>query len=119
MKRTRLLGLVLGSLCAVVSVGGQENIRLHFEAYKNRTQIASPTVTVQNAETGSLKLETATVSFTPRRIDAQKIAVDFELVAGEKAFKPRLVLLNRASGSVSWKLVSGSDSFEIRVSAVQ
>ena len=119
MKTTGLLGLVLGSLWAVASVAGQENIRLHFEAYRNGAQIAAPTVMLQNAETGSLKLEGAIVSFTPRRIDAQKVAVAFEVVAGEKTFKPRLVLLNQAPGSLSWKSASGSDSFEIRVSAVQ
>jgi uncharacterized protein (TIGR03435 family) len=52
MKQTILSLLVLGFVGA--SVGAQENIRLRFELYKNGTEIAAPTIAVQDKETGSL-----------------------------------------------------------------
>jgi hypothetical protein len=100
----------------VTTVTAQENIRLHFELYKNGKQVATPAVTVKNSETGSLNLgnmANAKVSLTPSRIDAQKIGVAFEMLTGGNTLKPRVVLLK---GWVSWK--SGSDSFDLRLFVV-
>jgi hypothetical protein len=116
VKTIAVLGFVLGSLVAVAQVAAQENIRLHFELFKNGKPFGAPTVTVKSGETGSLELGnigSAKLSFTPSRIDAQKIAVAFEVVTGEKTLKPRVVLLSLEPGQVSLK--SSSDSFDVRV----
>jgi hypothetical protein len=87
--------------------------------YKNGKQVAAPTVTVKNAEAGSLdlgNLGSAKVSFTPSRIDGDRIGVAFGIVNGRHILKPRVVLLNQESGWVSWK--SASDSFDVRVIAL-
>jgi hypothetical protein len=115
MKLTALLGLAVLCICAVASAQAQENIRLHFELYKNRKQVATPSATVKNAETGSLdlgNLGSAKVSFTPRRIDSDRIGVAFEILDRKQTLKPHVVLLKGESGWVSWK--SGSDSFDVR-----
>jgi uncharacterized protein YcsI (UPF0317 family) len=119
LKTIGLLGFVVGCVFTVASVTAQENIRLHFELYKNGKQVGTPEVTVKNAETGSLDLTTmasAKVSVTPTRIDAQKIGVAFVIVAGGQTLKPHVTLLKGESGWVSWKL--GSDSFDVRVFVV-
>jgi hypothetical protein len=119
MKPTNLLGLAVLCICAVAPAAAQENIRLHFELYKNGKQVGFPAVTVKNSETGSValgKMGNAKVSFTPTRIDAQKIGVAFEIVMGRTTLKPRVVLIKGESGWVSWK--SGSDSFDVRAFVV-
>jgi hypothetical protein len=119
VKATRLLGLLVGFLLVVAPLTAQENIRLHFELYRNGKQFATPAVTVKNSDTGSLDLTAmanAKLSVTPSRIDAQRIGVAFEIVTGEKTLKPRVVLINGESGWVSWR--SGSDSFDVRVFVV-
>jgi hypothetical protein len=119
VKNNALLGAVVGCLFAVATVTAQENIRVHFEVYKNGKQVATPAVAVKNSEIGSLNLGTmgnAKVSFSPSRIDAQKIGVAFEIVTGGKTLKPHVVLVKQESGWVSWK--SGSDSFDVRLFVV-
>jgi hypothetical protein len=109
---------VLGFTLAIVSLTAQENIRLRFDVYKNGSQIASPTMVVKDKETGSMKVDgVADLSFTPSRIDANKIAVALDVVSGDMTAKPRLVLLNQESVSLSWK--SATDSFEILIAAVR
>jgi hypothetical protein len=119
VKTVGLLGFVVGCLFTVVSLSAQDNIRLHFELYKNGKQVAAPAVTVKNSNTGSLDLATianAKVSVIPTRIDAQKIGVAFVIVAGGQTLKPHVTLLKGESGWVSWK--SDSDSFDVRVFVV-
>jgi hypothetical protein len=47
MKTAWFLGLVVVWFCAVASIAAQENIRLHFELYKNGKQVGAPAVTVK------------------------------------------------------------------------
>jgi hypothetical protein len=56
VKNTGLLSIVVVCLFAGASVSAQENIRLHFELYKNGKQFGAPSVTVKNSETGSVEL---------------------------------------------------------------
>ena len=119
MKNIGLLTILIGCLFAVASVAAQENIRLHFELYKNGKQFGAPAVTVRDSEAGSLELGNmgnAKVSFTPTRIDTQKIGVAFVIAAGRDTLKPHVTLLKGESGWVSWK--SGSDSLDVRVFVV-
>lgn len=117
-KRLLLAGLV-ASLVASSAVA-QEAVRLQFELYKNDSIVGRPSVTVHEKETGTLTLENvAQLSFTPSRIDAEKIAIAFNVIAGEKSFRPRLVLQGQQAGSISWKSATGADSFELRVSSVR
>ena len=76
MKTAWFLGLVVVWFCAVASIAAQENIRLHFEVYKNGKQVGAPAVTVKNSETGSVELGNmgnAKISFTPTRTDREKV----------------------------------------------
>jgi hypothetical protein len=119
MKTAWFLGLVVVWFCAVASIAAEENIRLHFEVYKNGKQVGAPAVTVKNSETGSVELGNmgnAKISFTPTRTDREKIGVAFVIATGRDTFKPHVTLLRGESGWVSWK--SDSDSFDVRVFVV-
>ncbi|HEX7793029.1 MAG TPA: hypothetical protein VF456_01700 [Vicinamibacterales bacterium] len=119
MKPTSLLGLAVFCICAVAPAAAQENIRLHFELYKNGKQVGTPAVTVKNSETGSVELGNmgnAKLSFTPTRTDREKIGIAFVIATGRNTLKPHVTLLRGESGWVSWK--SGSDSFDVRVFVV-
>ena len=112
-----ILAVVGIVVVAAIPAIGAENIRLHFDVYKNGAQLATPTVAVEDSKTGSFQLADATISFTPSRLDANKVAVAFDVESGERKLTPRLVLLDQEIGSVAWNSVSGS--FEIRVSSLR
>jgi hypothetical protein len=67
MKAAGLLGLVVVWACAIAAISAQENIRLHFELYKNGKQVATPAVTVKDSETGSVELKTWAMRTFPSR----------------------------------------------------
>lgn len=64
---------------------------------------------------GSLSVpEIADISFNAARTTADRVTVSFEIRAGEKTMRPRVVLVQSEPGSLSWK--QGEDSVVIRVS---
>ena len=65
--------------------------------------------------TGSLTIDG--VDFTPTVRDAEHIAVEFEVEAAGKNFKPRLVI-GSEPGSLSWT-ANVQDAFELRVKWVK
>ena len=84
---------VLGFALTVASLNAQENLRFRFEVLKNGSQIAAPMVTVQEKQTGSVAVEeVATISFTPSRVDGDRISLTLEVISADKTLKPRLVL---------------------------
>ena len=65
--------------------------------------------------TGSLTIDG--VDFTPTVRDAEHNAVEFEVEAAAKNFKPRLVI-GSEPGSLSWT-ANAQDAFELRVKWVK
>ena len=87
MKWTVLAALPLLAVL-VVPLAAQESIRLRIEMYKNGSQVAAPTTTVQERATGTLKVESvAKVSITPSRVAADG-CVGARRGGGERTMRP-------------------------------
>jgi hypothetical protein len=117
MTRIISLSLVLVGALASVPVSAQEQIRLKLEIFRNGNEIAAPTIGVVDRQTGAVTVENASLSFTPHRIDPDKVAVSFEIAADGKILTPRITLRGQELGTLSWKVAS--DLFEIRVAAIR
>jgi hypothetical protein len=117
MKRIVSMSLILVGALASVPVSAQEQIRLKLEIFRNGNEIAAPTVGAVDEQTGSVTVENASLSFTPHRVDPDKVAVSFEIATDGKILKPRIILRGQELGTLSWKVAS--DSFEIRVAAIR
>ena len=111
---------VVLTLVGVASVVAQERIQLQFELLKNGVTIAAPIVTVNDNATGSLKFDGVdTLSFTPSRMDSDKIALSFDVAMRDQTIKPHIVLRNREPGGVAWTSSANADTFELRVSVLR
>lgn len=111
------MAVLVGVVVVLWSPGfAQDNIRLQFEIWKNDTVVATPQVSVADGGRGSLNIyEIAAVSFSAERTTNDRVSLHFDIRAGEKTIKPRLLLVQSQPGSVSWS--QGEDSVVIRVSA--
>ena len=100
---------------AVLVTEMEATIRLKFEVYRDGSLVAKPQFQVADKAAATLSIDgLATVTFTPTRIDAERIAVAFEIAAGGQPFSPRVVLRNREPGTISWKSLS-NENVEMRV----
>jgi hypothetical protein len=110
----------LFSLVVLIAFGAplvaQDIIRLKVEMYRNASQIAAPTISIVENQTGSIKADEVTVSLSPSRLDPEHLSVNLEVAAGGKTLKPRLVLNGQETASMKW---TDTDSFELRISALR
>ena len=107
--------MLVGVVLLTSSGLAQSNIRLQFEVSKNDAVVAAPQVAVADGGHGSLAVpDIADISFSAVRTTADRVTVSFEIKAGEKSIRPRVVLVQSEPGSLSWK--QGEDSLLIRVS---
>jgi hypothetical protein len=110
----------LFSLVVLIAFGApllaQDIIRLQVEMYRNGSQVAVPTISVVENQTGSVKSDGVTVSLLPTRLDSQHLSVNLEVAEGSKTLRPRLVLNGQETASVKW---TDTDSFELRISELR
>jgi endospore appendages protein len=119
MKRS-IWSALIATVVLGTSVIAQDTVRLQIQAYRNGTQVGAPTISVAENQTGSVTVNgVASVSLSPKRIDAENLSLDLEVVAGDKTMKPRLVLRRQEPGSMKWQSSSGNDSFELRISLLR
>jgi hypothetical protein len=112
----RLMTIVAVVVFLTLSTQAQEPISLNFEVLKGGSLVAKPSVSVNDAEAGSLTFDGGpAIRFTPRRLATDKVSVAFEIERAGKTVKPRLILLNQEQGTLSFAAQDGTTAFELRV----
>lgn len=129
LKQAKLAYVVLDSKTLLITAGPESRppapdgtgaaapagIRLRFEISKNGSPVANPVVAVADNGTAILSVDNVgKLSITPSRVDAEQIAVTFDIASDGQNLKPRLVLRNQEPGTISWKSTSGEDAFDLR-----
>jgi hypothetical protein len=96
----------------------QDKIVLQVDLYKNGVSMASPQIALLNMSKGSLSFGAAgvTLSLTPDRVGADRVAIDIEVSSGGLASRAHLVTSSNEPQRFAW--TSGPDNLEARFTIV-
>ena len=114
-----VLSSVAMAVClpAVVVVAAQESIALDIQIYLNGTHVGSPTITIAEGETGSLRLpDVLDVEVTPTRQDAGRVRVALEFADAAGTWRPALVIDEEHPGVLTIPSTAGDENeVELRI----
>jgi hypothetical protein len=115
-----LLAWVL--VMAVAPVVAQEPTRLVFEVTVDGSLVAKPEMRVPSGGEGRIVLDEkrgdALVTFIPT-VRGDNVAIAFDIAAGDKEFKPTLVITKTVLGSLRWASSTGGQDVRVQVSWIQ
>jgi hypothetical protein len=97
------------ALCSVGATA-QDAVRLQFELRRGESVVARPILSLDPGTEGSMNIPgLATVKVTPTLLDAERVSLAFDISAGARQVKPRLVLVGAATGSITIDPESGGE----------
>lgn len=101
----------------VASASAQDPVRLQLELRRGEAVVARPTLSLTPGTEGALDIDgVGTVQVTATFLATDRVSLSFDIRAGSRQAKPRLVLLRRATGSLSTRPdASGGESIGIDV----
>ena len=92
------------------SVGAQESFTLDLQLFQDDTLIASPSVRSHDGETGSVHVaDVFNFTFTPTRLDNDRLRVSFEIQDGPRTLRPQVVISQDEPGTVTWTRATSAD----------
>lgn len=94
--------VVLFVAVLVAGASAQDRVRLQLELRRGDAVVARPVLSLSSGSEGALDIDgVGTVKVTPTLLAADRVSLSFNIQAGSREAKPRLVLLAGATGSLS------------------
>lgn len=86
----------------VAGASAQDQVRLQLELRRGDAVVARPVLSLAPGSEGALDIDgVGTVKVTPTLLTADRVSLSFDIHAGSRQAKPRLVLIGGATGSLS------------------
>ena len=101
MRKTAT-GVVLFVAVLVAGASAQDRVRLQLELRRGDAIVATPVLSLSPGSEGALDVDgVGTVKVTPTLLSSDRVSLSFNIHAGSREAKPRLVLLAGATGSLT------------------